>query len=394
MLREHRESTRGSRRHRLADAILEHFELSFAHTDSSIRRSPAKKTWVDALMHGRLPFSTRMAGSVTTTAFILSLNYHFFEHKENAMNLRHLLGLFLGRGTPDLADFDSFAPPPMNATLSPGEWIRMQDFDTAREVMRLVKPGSNNFKIRIFSPLIVVLAHSDRTGVPHGVNVLTEALRGFALHHFYPFAVVVVFVVAFVAVLMNFLLWNEGPDTIDLPTTAEEGLIVQHVTLPHKLDIVKMQGSSKGHFVTIGLDRTIAVAVYDRTQGLYMVDQLPAEITTQLTWPIRHVAISSTGDHLAFHDADESIMIFARRSRILTRMHDHYPDDNPSVLFSFERLCGSLDENLVVVTSGSRIINYHPEHIAQPPCRISDRPILGAAAVSYTHLTLPTIYSV
>lgn len=349
------------------------------------KRSPVKKTWVDALMHGRLPFSTRMAGSATTTAFILSLNYHFFEHKERALNLRHLLGLFLRKGTPDLADFDSFAPPPMNATLTPGEWIRMQDFDTAREVMRLVKPGSNNFKIRIFSPLIVVLANSDRTGVPHGVNVLSEALRGFALHHFYPFAVVVVFVVAFVAVLMNFLLWNEAPDTADSPTAGEDSLGVQHITLPHRLDIVKMQGSRKGHFVTVALDRSVAVAIYDRSQGFYMVDTIPAEVTSQLAWPIHHIAVDDAGELIAFCGADERVVILERRSRTFNDQLVQYPDDNPPVLLAFEQLNrdGLLHSFLVVVTSGGRVAILRTEDEVVQASALTERPLLGASMVKH-----------
>jgi hypothetical protein len=43
-------------------------------TSPNRRVSPAKRSWFDALMHGRVPFSTRMAGSAVTTTFILSLN--------------------------------------------------------------------------------------------------------------------------------------------------------------------------------------------------------------------------------------------------------------------------------------------------------------------------------
>ena len=225
---------------------IRRFELQDALSranQSKHRRKPSPAhpgTWFGALVHGRLPFSTRMAGTAVTTTFILSLNYHFFEHKEKATNLRHLLRL-IKDGPPMLNEFDTFAPPPINASLTPGQWMRMQDFDTAKEVMRLAKPGADSFIVRVFAPLIVVLAGADRTDMDHE-EAWTTALRSFAIHHFYPVAVAVVFAVTFVAVLMNFLLYTEQPDEQvgDLQLENEGPLKVHTISLPHKLDIVKV----------------------------------------------------------------------------------------------------------------------------------------------------------
>ncbi|KAM0722997.1 hypothetical protein Q7P37_001195 [Cladosporium fusiforme] len=349
------------------------------------RPSPATGTWFDALMHGRVPFSTRMAGSAVTTTFILSLNYHFFERKETAMKLRHLLGLFVGHNSDDLTEYESFSSPPMNATLTPGEWIRMQDFDTAQEVMRLVKPGAHNLVIRIFSPLIVVLSGADRTGVPQGMEAITSALRGFALHHFYPFAVVVVFVVAFVAVLMNFLLWNEASDSsINADDRAEDGLSVQHIELPHRLDVVKMASSKQGHFLTLGLDRSIAASIYDRVQSLYLVDTLTAELNTRLTWPVHNIAIDEIGDLLAFHCANDEVLIFSRVTRRFLECSFNYPDDHPPIIFAFENLQSEqgFQQYFIVLTSGGRIASVSLDDTTAPPVvSLSERPLLGASVI-------------
>jgi hypothetical protein len=355
-------------------------------TSQTRRTSPAKRTWFDALMHGRVPFSTRMAGSAVTTTFILSLNYHFFEQKETGIKLRHLLGFVIGHNQDDLSEYESFASPPMNATLTPGEWIRMQDFDTAREVMRLVKPGAHNLVIRIFSPLIVVLSGADRTGVPKGMDAVASALRGLALHHFYPFAVVVVFVVAFVAVLMNFLLWNESPDSAaESPERAEDGLSVQHIELPHRLDVVKIASSLNGHFMTIGLDRSIAASIYDKTQATYSVDSLTSELGARLAWPIRHIAIDDTGELLAFHCSNDEVVFFSRTTRRLLVCSIHYPDDNPAVHFAFETLqaAHSLEQGFVLITSGGRSISLRLNDAAEPEVKcLSMTPLLGASIIN------------
>jgi hypothetical protein len=302
------------------------------------------------------------------------------------MKLRHLLGFVVGHGDDDLTEYESFAAPPMNATLTPGEWIRMQDFDTAREVMRLVKPGAHNLVIRIFSPLIVVLSGADRTGVPQGMDAVASALRGFALHHFYPFAVVVVFVVAFVAVLMNFLLWNETPDAAaEAAERAEDGLSALHIELPHRLDIVRITSSPKGHFATIGLDRSVAVSVYDRVQAIYLVDNLTLELNGALTWPLRNIAIDEAGELLAFHCANDDVIIFSRVSRAFLACSIRYPDDHPAILFTFENLqtINGLQQHFVLLTSGGRSVAMCLEDTSTPATvPLSDQPLLGASIIS------------
>jgi hypothetical protein len=163
------------------------------------RHSPTHPGFIDAMLHGRgrLPFSTRIAGSLVTITFILSLNFHFFVHNEQATNLRQLLGMF--RAGESSAAPDTFVLPSMNATLSPNEWMQMQDFSTAKEVMNLAKPGSASFVISVYAPLVIVLGGADRTGATNGASTeaWAQAVRSFALHHFYPVAVAIVFIVAF-----------------------------------------------------------------------------------------------------------------------------------------------------------------------------------------------------
>ncbi|KAF2770962.1 hypothetical protein EJ03DRAFT_51364 [Teratosphaeria nubilosa] len=344
------------------------------------KSSPARHAWLDALVQGRLPFSTRMAGTAVTTTFILSLNYHFFERHEKATTLRHLLGMARG-GTLSLSDFDTFTPPPINASLTPGQWMRMQDFDTAKEVMRLAKPGADTFVVRVFAPLIVVLEEADRTGAPLGAAAWAPALRSFAIHHFYPVAVAVVFAVAFVAVLMNFLLYKEDHDgyTTDDERVEGHALKVQPVTLDHKLDIIKVAGTSRGHFATVGLDRSISVSKLDSTQG-YAIFNVPQEILGKLQWPIKNVSIDDSADWLALHCANDQIVLYNCSTGSLAHRRLRYPDDNPPVYFGNIRLSasGTYEEYFAVLTSGGRIVMQSLEGGDTVEHRLSDVPLLGA----------------
>lgn len=346
--------------------------------------SPSRHPWFDALVQGRLPFSTRMAGTAVTTTFILSLNYHFFERHEKASSLRYLLGL-AKEGAPTVAEFDTFTPPPMNATLTPGEWMRMQDFETAREVMRLAKPGADSFIIRVFAPLVVVLSGADRTGVPLGTMAWFHALKGFAIHHFYPVAVAIIFAVAFVAVLMNILLYNEanGDGSIeseDRFQQEEESLKVVDIALPHKLDIVKLAVTSKGHLATVALDRSIAILRLDRIQQAYSAFALPNEVLCQLHWPIREVVLDDNADLLACRCGDDNIVLYSCISGTLMDVGMSYPDDNPAILLQFVRLGveGGTETFLLVLTSAGRLSMRSVERGEPVAYSLSDTPLLGA----------------
>ena len=345
------------------------------------RPSPGQHhSWFDALLHGRLPFSTRMAGTAVTTAFILSLNYHFFEHRERATSLRHLFRL-IKDGPPTLDTFDTFAPPPINASLTPGQWMRMQDFDTTKEVMRLAKPGADSFIVRVFAPLVIVLAGADRTDMDQE-EAWSTALRSFAIHHFYPVAVAVVFAVAFVAVLMNFLLYTEHEDEsrMDLELERKDALEVHSVALPHKLDIIKMAASEKGHLVSIGLDRSIAISVLDRSHQTRQILCLPTEALAVIQWPIHWITIDDDGEWMACHCADDQILTYCCARASFVDSAFTCPDDNPPVLFEFARLpCAEGNQlHFIVLTSGGRLAAANVETGEISMTKIAEEPLLGA----------------
>lgn len=349
------------------------------------KRKPSpipNRTWFDALVHGRLPFSTRMAGTAVTTTFILSLNYHFFEQKEQATSLRHLLRL-VKNGPPQLNEFDTFAPLPINATMTPEQWMRMQDFDTAKEVMKLARPGADSFVIRIFAPLIVVLAGADRTGVED--QEWTTALRSFAIHHFYPVATAVVFAVAFVAVLMNFLLYTEHEDEQHRGDEDEQDAVsVTTVALSHKLDIVKLHGTEKGHIITVGLDRSVVVSLYDRVHRSHQSHTLAGGALSRTHWPIHQVTLEENGDWAALHCANDRIMVYSVGAGSLLSDALLYPDDTETLLFEFIRLPkkGGSSLYFVVLTTGGqlRVLNIESGQ-ANALVSLADTPLVGAKTI-------------
>ncbi|SMY20645.1 unnamed protein product [Zymoseptoria tritici ST99CH_1A5] len=364
----------------LQDALAARHNQS--RTGHRRRPSPSKNTWFDALVHGKLPFSTRMAGTVVTTTFILSLNYHFSEYHDHSTNLRQLLGL--ERGQPPIsAGTDPFPAPPMNATLSPGEWMRMQELETAKEVIKLAKPGANSLVVRVFAPLIIVLGGSDRSGASAADETLTYALQRFAKYHLYPVAVAVVFIVAFVFILMNFLLYNQaGDEDHDIALEQmEDQLTVQHVALPHKLDIVKLVKSRGGHFVSVGLDRTIAISVMDKTQQTHRIISVPSNVTGNIMWPVRHVTIDDNGEWIACHGADDRVLVYNSATGSFLSRVIQYPDDHPALIFSFVPLpvTGGSKLHLIVLSSAGRLAQSCLEDGTSSGADLSTISLVGAS---------------
>lgn len=158
---------------------------------------------------------------------------------------------------------------------------------------------------------------------------------------------------------MNILLYNQAGDEdneINLQQL-EDYLTVTEVSLPHKLDIVKIAGSENGHIVTASLDRTIAISIMDRQQQAYRTVALPRDVLSDISWPVHHLAISDNGEWIACHCADDRILLYNSTTGSVTFSLLQYPDDHPAVLFAFYALpCTDGNKlHFIALTSGARL---------------------------------------
>jgi hypothetical protein len=327
-----------------------------------------------------------MAGTAVTTTFILSLNYHFFEREEMSLSLRHLLG-FAPAGIPIDADLDTFTRSPVNASITPSEWMRMQDFDAAKGVMKLANAGNHTFIMKIFAPNVVVLAGADRTGSIDERAAWSLAVRTFTLHHFYPVAVAVIFGVAFVTVLMNFLLYSEpDDDVIEIDDDSREAMSVDTVKLPHKLDIVRLVGHENGHFVTVALDRTIAISILDHSTGHYRTVTVPTEKLQEIAWPIRDLAIDDAGKWVAGHCAGGKVFLLDHTCASEVMHFAPYPDQSAALIFDFTYLPGNLEKRafFVTLTAGGRLTMSSLDDHVLSGVDVSVVPLVGASIADFT----------
>ncbi|KAI0541040.1 sterol-sensing domain of SREBP cleavage-activation-domain-containing protein [Xylaria digitata] len=237
-------------------------ELSDALAKASIRshrpshdRHP-RQTWLDTMLQGKIAMSTRIAGTAVMVGFVIIAQWHFFEDESVARFLRRLIRITNQHN--DLNPAQSSLLVEVHQARSPTSWLRLQDHETAREVINIIKPAAYSYTARVFDPYIFVLKGSDRMLSAHE-PLLSPAIYDFARHQLTPFLVTVLVVTALVRLLMNYLLWDQLSETEDTDNPQDSLLSIKTLHGGHHLDVALLTASSAGHLVSVGLDRIIRV---------------------------------------------------------------------------------------------------------------------------------------
>ncbi|KAK4658060.1 hypothetical protein QC762_203410 [Podospora pseudocomata] len=233
-------------------------EKAFLSRTKSSEKDKNKSAWtelVSQLRVGETAVSTRIAGTIVVICFVLTAQSHYAT-EGNRQWLSQLFSLPWNRTVRN-------APKPsllidIHQARSPTSWLRLQDHETAREVINVVKPWAHSYVARVYDPIIFVLKGSDR--VPRTREpMFLPAVYDF-LHHEVPNFVVLLMLV-FAAILLGtkYLLRDEYEDLGSEHPDDEPLISVKSLTKGHKLDVVMMAASPGGSLVSVGLDRAIQV---------------------------------------------------------------------------------------------------------------------------------------
>ncbi|KAI0145222.1 sterol-sensing domain of SREBP cleavage-activation-domain-containing protein [Xylariaceae sp. FL1272] len=285
-------------------------ELSDALAKASLRthqpsaESPSRQTWVDNMLQGKIAMSTRIAGTIVMVGFVLVAQWHFFENESLMRVLRRLI-----RIAPQYRD-----PTPSRSSLlvevhqarSPTSWLRMQDHETAREVLNVIKPDAYSYTARVFDPYIFVLKGSDRMLSAHE-RLLSPAVYDFTRHQLAPFLVTILVVMAAVRLLMNYLLWDELSEGADCKGDGDDSLLtVKTLNGGHHLDVALLASSPAGHLVSVGLDRIIRV--WNVKQGGYNYVLGDDKDSPRIPFPVLAMAIEDEFHWLALLTVDRVLL--------------------------------------------------------------------------------------
>ena len=220
-------------------------------TPSAQHRRPWADIWRQVEM-GSL--STRLAGSFVCAGFVLIAGEHF----ATGTWLQRLGRIFIARSSDAASNSGSSLLIDIHQARSPTSWLRLQDHETAREVINVVKPWAHSYVARVYDPLVFVLKGSDRT--PHTKEPLfLPAVYDFVHHETFRYLLLVALVVGVVRFVASQLVEErasaEDPDHPD----DEPLLSVKSLSLGHSLDVALLAASGEGHLVSVGLGRIIQI---------------------------------------------------------------------------------------------------------------------------------------
>lgn len=281
------------RRTELSDALA---KAAMRPYHRHVTKLGGHKTWLEQVIHGKTPLSTRIAGTFVMVGFILIAQWHFFRSDtvlHSTMSLLKDIDMsnFIQESHESILD-------QINQARSPTSWLRLQDHETAHELINIIKPSAHSYVAQVFDPLVFVLKGSDRS--PRSKEpALLPAAYDFFNHQLTQFVVIGVVIIALLRLFISYLLWEDeassdtGSDDDDAPL-----LKVKSYPERHSLDIAMLATSKEGHIVSAGLDRVTRVwhACNDKTTDYAIPHSSPSE---ESLFPIQAMAIDDGSRWLA-----------------------------------------------------------------------------------------------
>lgn len=224
---------------------------------SSLENQP-RQSLLDAILQGRIALSTRIAGTIVMLGFVLMAQWHFFDSGSTARSPARLVKFLWRTGNEAASSNTPYAG--LHQARSPKSWLRLQDHETAKEVINVVKPWAHNYIARVHDPVVFVLKGSDRNP-PRSTRWFPDVVYDFAHHQLTPFFVTVLVLVALVRLLMNYLLWDEMAEARGDDDQDEEDPLISIRSLEHghELDIAKLAVAPDSQVISVGLDRKIRI---------------------------------------------------------------------------------------------------------------------------------------
>ncbi|KAJ3523583.1 hypothetical protein NM208_g12396 [Fusarium decemcellulare] len=276
------------RRTELSDALA---KASMRHNRGASEFKP-RSVW-ELVLQGKMTLSTRIAGTIIMLGFVLIAQWHFFEGE----TILHLIGgLYRRHSAMESTEYPKTSLEGIHQARSPKSWLRLQDHETAQEIISIIKPSAHSYVARVYEPVVFVMKGSDR--MPHYREpALLPAVYDFINHQLTRFMVIVIVVIAGVRLLTTFLLWEDETDDSDRHSDSDPTLGVKSFTGGHVLDIAMLAAAPDGHVVSVGLDRLIRV--WDvRPGGLHYV-VVDGEQSDDAPFPVLAMAIDNNSKWLA-----------------------------------------------------------------------------------------------
>ncbi|KAL7949218.1 sterol-sensing domain of SREBP cleavage-activation domain-containing protein [Trichoderma barbatum] len=278
------------------------------------RRVRENPSWVKRMLEGKIALSTRIAGTIVMISFVIIAQSHFFGGGDISQTLAHLYGgqdLEHNMPSPEASHLEN-----IHQARTPTSWLRLQDHDAAREIIRLIKPSAYSYIARVYEPLVFVKKGSNRMPVAKEPALL-PAIYDFAHHQLGRFVFIDIVVIALLRLLISYLLPEDETKAEESHDSSDQSsLSVKTLSGGHTLDIAMLAYSPRGYAITVGLDRMIGLwDLQHRNKGL-AISNLEREIVVK--FPVLAVAMDEDSDWLAILSSDKVTFW-----NIITHVHGH-----------------------------------------------------------------------
>ncbi|KAK3359962.1 sterol-sensing domain of SREBP cleavage-activation-domain-containing protein [Lasiosphaeria hispida] len=276
---------------------LRDLEKTSSKRNKSSQATAAKPTLVDTVRQlrlGEIALSTRVAGTIVVLGFVLIAQSHYAPESGRQW-LNRILSLSRRNSNSTVSKPSLLID--IHQARSPTSWLRLQDHETAREVINVVKPWAHSYVAMVCDPIIFVLKGSDR--VPHSREpYFLPAVYDFIHHEIPRFLVLLMTMIAMLLLFTNYLLQDQFKELGDLDHPDDEPLIsIQTLSQGHQLDIVMMAASPGGQLISVGLDR--AIQVWDLPSGSRSQITSDLEVPLENPFPVLSMAVDDELKQLA-----------------------------------------------------------------------------------------------
>ncbi|KAI1003656.1 hypothetical protein K3495_g4552 [Podosphaera aphanis] len=345
-----------------------------------------RRTWIDALFRGETSFSARTAGTFVMVGFILMAQWHFFDNESLFRTVSRLLYLFKSGSLIPQTKSALFID--LHQARTPNAWLRMQDHETAREVIQIVKPHANSYIARVYDPLVFVLNGSDRTPNYSGGRPFLPAAYDFAKHQFGVFLFTVFFIVAAVSLFLSYLLWDELYDAQQGGRLEDDPLIsISTLNKGHTLDIVLLATSNDGILLTVGLDRWMRLwNLRNKATSCVVYDQdMPLD-----PFPILAITIDSGSRWLAILSANDVLYLWnIPEQKWGPSMHIKVGDRTPTGFFFGHKRLPNVINPIVLIRKNGQMSVLQVDEGKEKQIQICPGPLLSVR----WHLEKPLVSS-
>ncbi|KAK4062570.1 uncharacterized protein Triagg1_9940 [Trichoderma aggressivum f. europaeum] len=263
------------------------------------RRPRENPSWMKRMLEGKIALSTRIAGTIVMISFVIIAQSHFFGGGDISQRLAHL---YNGQDLePNMSSLKASPLEDIHQARTPTSWLRLQDHDAAREIIRLIKPSAYSYIARVYEPLVFVKKGSNRVPMMKEPALL-PAIYDFAHHQLRTFVFIDIVVVALLRLLVSYLLPEDETKAEELQDSSDQSsLSVKTLSGGHALDIAMLAYSPRGYVISVGLDRMIRLwDLNHRNKG--PISHLEREIVVK--FPVLAVAMSEDSDWLAILSSD------------------------------------------------------------------------------------------